>query len=98
MPSSENVAHDVFELSIAVLADDAEGTLRTHDERRFDRLSHVGDAVRIRASENADRPVREGQGTVLCDVLVPDDVRGRGRGAWGDRFVLPPAELAVLAR
>src|SRR5437899_8175360 len=96
MRSSENVTHDVFELSIAILADDAEGTLRAHDERRFDRLSDVRNAVRIRAPEDADRPVREGQGTFLRDVVVPDHVHGRG---WGDErnlVELPPAELAVL--
>src|SRR5256885_15495250 len=96
MRSSENVTHDVFELSIAILADDAEGTLRAHDERRLDRLSDVGDAVRIRAPEDADRPVREGQGTFLCDVVVPDHVHGRGRGDERDLVELPPAELAVL--
>src|SRR5256885_1479827 len=96
MPSSENVAHDVFELPIAVLADDAERILRTHDERRFDRLSDVRDAVRIGASKDADRPVREGQGTFLCDVVVPDHVHGRGRGDERDLVELPSAELAVL--
>src|SRR5206468_12869888 len=53
MPSLENVAHDVFELAIAVLADDADGTLRTHHERRLDRLSDVGDPARISAPEDA---------------------------------------------
>src|SRR5207245_3989223 len=96
MPSSENVTHDVFELSIAILADDAEGTLRAHDERRFDRLSDVRDAIRIRASEDADRPVREGEGTFLRDVVVPDHVHGGGRSDERDLVELPPAELAVL--
>src|SRR5438093_10078968 len=96
MPSSEDVAHDVFELSIAVLADDAERILRTHDERRLDRLSDVRDAVRIRAPEDADRPVRQGQGTFLRDVVVPDHVHGRGRSDERDLVELPPAELAVL--
>src|SRR2546426_356205 len=96
MRSSENVTHDVFELSIAILADDAEGTLRAHDKRRFDRLSDVRDAVRIRASEDADRPVREGQGTFLRDVVVPDHVHGGGGGDECDLVELPSAELAVL--
>src|SRR5437899_12657525 len=96
MRSSENVTHDVFELSIAILADDAEGTLRAHDERRFDRLSDVRNAVRIRAPEDADRPVREGEGTFLRDVVVPDHVHGGGRSDERDLVQLPPAELAVL--
>src|SRR2546425_4415192 len=96
MPSSENVTHDVFELSIAILADDAEGTLRAHDKRRFDRLSDVRDAVRIRASEDADCPVREGQGTFLRDVVVRDHVHGGGGSDERDLVELPSAELAVL--
>src|SRR2546422_1836031 len=96
MRSSENVTHDVFELSIAILADDAEGTLRAHDERRFDRLSDVRNAVRIRAPEDADRPVREGQGTFLRDVVVPDHVHGGGGSDERDLVELPSAELAVV--
>src|SRR2546428_14074551 len=96
MRSSENVTHDVFELSIAILADDAEGTLRAHDKRRFDRVSDVRNAVRIRAPEDTDRPGREGQGTLLRARVVPDPVHGPGRSAGRNLAQPPPAKPAVL--
>src|SRR5881296_46816 len=96
MSSSENVAHDVFEFAVAVLAKDAKRILRSDDERRLDRLADVRDAVRIRASEDADRSVRKSEGAFLRDIVVADHVHRGRRSDERDLVELPTAKFAVL--
>src|SRR5712692_9989880 len=96
MRSSENVAHDVLEFPIAVLANDAERTLRSDDERRLDRLADVRDAVRICAPEDAYRPVRQCERAFLRDIVIADHVHRGRRSDERDLVQLPAAELAVL--
>src|SRR6266852_6139481 len=96
MSASENVADDVFELPVAVLADDAQGVLRSHDERRLDRLADVRDAVRIRASQDADCPIRRRQRAFLRDVVVANHIHGGGGRDERDLLEFAAAELAVL--
>src|SRR6266480_5759536 len=52
--SSDDVGHDLFEFAVAILAHDAEGALRADDKFRFDRFLQVRDAVRVRATQDAD--------------------------------------------
>src|SRR3989442_4874738 len=90
------MADDVFELPVAVLADDAQGVLRSHSERRFNRLADVRDTVRIRASQDADRPFRKRERSFLRDVVVADHIHGGGGRDEGDLLEFTAAELAVL--
>src|SRR2546423_8925827 len=70
--SSDNVGHNLFEFAITILAHDAKGVLRADDKFRFDRFPQVRDAIRVRATQDADGAVRQRDAALLRDVIVAD--------------------------
>src|SRR2546430_7910983 len=93
---SHNVCDDFFELAIAIFADHAKRVLRSDHELRFNRLPDVRDAVRVRATKNSDRAVRQRDPSLLCDVVIADHIHGGRRRDQGDLVDLPRTELPIL--
>src|SRR2546425_13306771 len=87
---------DVLEFPVAVLANHPQRVFRAHHERRLDRLADVRDAVRIRAPQDADRAVGQGESSLLRDVVVADHIHGRARRDQRDLVDFPRREFPVL--
>src|SRR6266508_2394307 len=80
----------------AILAHDPERAHRPDDELRFHRLSDIRDAVRVRASQDADGAIGERDAPLLGHVVVADHIHGGGRRDESDLVDLSGSELTVL--
>src|SRR6267143_942737 len=93
---SHNVCHNLFQLAIAILANDAKRVLGANDEFRFDGFLQIRDAIRVRATQDPDRSIRQREGALLRDVIVADHIHRGRRRDQGDHVDLERPALPVL--